>query len=347
MSVDELFDEATTKLGLDGQLPTLEVNALESLETLNQAQEWLEEKVPPNTTDEIDVLILGSYARLEASGVSDFDYLIVMHSLPSDIQLGRQLLRAADDFIQERLDTSGESRRPGRTGLFGQITAAADLTERIGLEQDTNLSHTRRLLILEESRSIYRPDLHRKLVHAVCERYLVDYDDPKPGPPRFLLNDVIRYWYTIAVDYQAKRWQGSDDGWGLRYLKLINSRKIAYAGTLASLLRCSEEQPASVEYLETEFLKTPITRLAQLALDVEFNQLDALRQCLVHAERFAHFLADGDLRAKIKRIRSPEEARGVAEFVEMRNASDGLQIALEQVFFESNLVEAARHYLAF
>ena len=157
------------KLGLGDQMPTLSQNAEHSLQTLAEAKSWLEQEVPIVQSGEVDVLILGSYARLEASGVSDFDYLIVMHSLPQNVRIGRRLLQAADEFIRDSLETSGESRKPGRTGLFGQITAAADLTERIGLEQDTNLSHTRRLLILEESRSIYRPDLHRKLVHAVCE----------------------------------------------------------------------------------------------------------------------------------------------------------------------------------
>ena len=178
-------------------------------------------------------------------------------------------------------------------------------------------------------------------------RYLVDYVRPKPGPPRFLLNDVIRYWYTVSVDYQAKRWQGADDGWALRYLKLINSRKIAYAGTLASLLRCSEDQPASVEYLESEFLKAPLTRLAQLALDEKFDQHAALGECLLLAEKFAASIADGDLRERIKKIESPAQADESPDFQSMRAIAEDLQVSLQGVFFDSYLVTSAHRYLAF
>ncbi|MDQ4143132.1 MAG: hypothetical protein M3198_05180 [Actinomycetota bacterium] len=228
---------ALVALGLEHDLPTLSRNAADSMGVLSDAEAWLREKVPTAEAAELDVVVLGSFARLEASLESDFDYLIMVHGLPSDVRAGRRLLEAIDDFIR-----SIRTRGPGRTGLFGHITAAADLTERIGLEQDTNLSQSRRLLLLEESRSVYQPELHDRLLRAVLERYLADYGGkPKAGAPRFLLNDVQRYWYTLAVDYQAKRWEDASSGWGLRYLKLLNSRKVAYAGTLVSLLRCDDE----------------------------------------------------------------------------------------------------------
>ena len=39
-------------------------------------------------------------------------------------------------------------------------------------------------------------------------------------PPRFLLNDVIRYWRTICVDYVGKERGGAGEKWALRNLKL-------------------------------------------------------------------------------------------------------------------------------
>lgn len=347
MSHGEIFARAVARLGLEGRLPIIELNARESSQTLENARRWLTDRVSVEEAGDVDVAVLGSHARLEASGESDFDYLIVVYSLPEDVTIGRRLLDAADSFIKEELDTPGRSRRPGRTGLFGQIAVAADLTERIGLEQDTNISHSRRLLLLEESRSIYQPELHSRLLRAICERYLVDYRAPKHNPPRFLVNDVIRYWFTLAVDYQAKRWQSTDAGWGLRYLKLLNSRKVSYAGTLATLLRCSERQEASKEYLQRQFDKTSLTRLAELALDEEFDQHEALRRVLLCAEQFAAFLFDGDARERVKRIRALEDAETEPVFQEMRSVADELQTALQTIFFSSYLLTHAQRYLVF
>ncbi len=341
------FEEALRSLGLEGQTPTLAQNAADSRHVLERAKSAIANAVPPSAAGDVDVIVLGSFARLEASGESDFDYLVVAHGLPQDVRVSRQLLNAADSFIEGELKGSRRSRQPGATGLFGHITAAPDLTERIGLEQDTNLSHSRRVLILEESRSVYRPDLHERLLRAIMERYLVDYPTPKQGPPRFLLNDIIRYWYTIAVDYQAKRWESPSEGWGLRYLKLLTTRKLAYAGTLASLLQCDDQQPATVDYLVQEFSQPPLARLGKLALDGRFHQREALRNAILYAESFAEFLADGDRRDRVKGIDSREEAERVPEFAAMRELADDLAKALESLFFDSHLGPRARRYLAF
>jgi hypothetical protein len=178
-------------------------------------------------------------------------------------------------------------------------------------------------------------------------RYLSDYEDPKKATPRFLLNDVVRYWYTIAVDYQAKRWEGSSTGWGLRYLKLLNSRKIGYAGTLVSLLRADEQRPATEQYFVEEFSKTPLSRLAQLALDEQFDQEDALKAVLRCAERFAAFLGNSQDREAVESIASPQEARHNHVFTQMRECADELARALVQVFFQSHLGDRARKYLVF
>lgn len=346
----EDLESALLTLGISGQVPHLRSAADESKEALDSAVSWFEEHVPLDTAIGMDVLVFGSYARLEATGPSDFDYLVVAHQLPRADQVSctRELLAAGDRFINEVLTSPGEeaTAAPGRTGLFGRIASAPDLSERIGLEQDTNVSHTRRLLLLQESVSIYRPDLRHELVQTVLARYL-KANKSESEPPRFLVNDFIRYWYTLAVDYQAKRWEHNEKGWGLRYLKLISSRKLTYAGTLATLLRSSDAHPATNERLAREFGKPPLARLAQLALDPGFDQHDALRDVLLFADEFAAFLANPDLRKRAEKVDSLEDMDADTALAPIRESAHRMDLGLKRVFLDSHLRLNARRYLVF
>ena len=87
--------------------------------------------------------------------------------------------------------------------MFGEAGLRAGPRRRgIGLDADTNTNFTRRMLLLLESR-----ELHGR------RAALGDRADPRPlpyeshtrrRPPRFLLNDVVRYWRTICVDFEGK-----------------------------------------------------------------------------------------------------------------------------------------------
>jgi predicted nucleotidyltransferase len=334
-------------LDLGDRLSALVTAAGYSEGIVEDARKALTEQVPPGEVG-IDVILLGSYARREASPSSDFDYLIVPHSLPSsdEITLTRQLTEAVEDFI-DRLDKTNNSSgsKPGSTGLFGKIQSAADLVERIGLEQDTNTTHTRRALILQESVSIYNPALHENLLRSILSRYLVDYAVAKFGPPRFLINDLNRYWFTVAVDYQAKRWERLSQGWGIRYLKLLVTRRLSYVGGVLPLLLCSGEQPAEIEYLVEQYKQPAIARVASLRLDGRFEERDELATVLECAARFNQTISDDDTRALLDQVGADPTPGDVPVFDEMRELTKDLETALRSIFFGSLLGDQVKRYL--
>lgn len=277
------LENAARALGL--ALPNLEEAAAFSNRVLAQIQTELHKALPLLDEECLDVIVFGSLARREATTKSDLDFAIAVHRLPDQVLRTRELLDAVVE-VQRKLSFE----EPGRSGMFGAIMSAADITERIGLEQDTNLNHSRRILLFQESTSVFAPELHERLLAATLERYVIDYATPKRGVARFLLNDLLRYWRTIAVDYQAKRWEAQGPTWGLRYIKLKTSRKLAYAGTLASLLRARE---SSVDYFIEQFRMPALARLAQLEPDLEDARKADLALVLTIADEVVGHLKDG------------------------------------------------------
>lgn len=347
--MDEILREAVDVIGVsDDSIAILERAASYSTETVNDIQERLKAEVPPGDS-KVDVIVLGSYARQEASLESDFDYLIIPHSLPgeNDITCTRKLAAAVESVISRLQAVAGDNRSkgPGTTGLFGKIQSAADLVERIGLEQDTNATHTRRALILQESTSIYDPSLHDCLIRSILARYLVDYERPKPGAPRFLLNDLNRYWFTVAVDYQAKRWERLNHGWGIRYLKLLITRRLSYVGAIVPLLLCDETQPAELGFMADQYSRPALARFASLALRPNFEEIDHLRRVLECAARFNHVLSDSSDRSTLDSLADAPVRGATPIFDEMHDLTNELDASLRAIFSGSLLAEPVKRYL--
>ncbi len=211
---------------------------------------------------------------------------------------------------------------------------------------------TRRILLLEESAALHNPPKHAKLVERLIDRYLLDYQTrPKTGVPRFLLNDVVRYWRTITVDYQAKKWDELDETWGLRYLKLLISRKLTFAGTVVSLfIPAITQQVVSNDLLVKQFAEPPLARLAQILPFVkeESRVMEGLKQIFIIADEFVKRLGDGKFRSDAKEVTSLQQSEKIPAFQEVKAYADALQSALETVFFDSKcLGPLSRKYLSF
>jgi hypothetical protein len=185
--------------------------------------------------NKVDVVVLGSIARRELTPYSDCDYYVLQHAASPETT--RDLSIAAEKG-REKLDY----RPPGAQGTFGEIVIAADLYERIGLEVDSNANMTQRLLLLTESEPVTKGQTHREVIEKILSRYCADYlppnceEDTPSKVPRYLLNDLVRFWRTMAVDFGTKRWRTTKDDSYLRLAKLMISRKILFAGPLTTIL---------------------------------------------------------------------------------------------------------------
>lgn len=280
--------------------------------------------------DEPLIAAFGSMAREEMSEGSDFDYLVILNGVESDPNRIVRYRRAAVEALR-----AIEVDKPGASGLFGVAISGADLVNTIGLETDTNLHLSRRILLLEESVPLNADGSWNELVEALSARYLHEQHRPGPHVARFLLNDAVRYWRTVTVDYQAKRWQElTGEKWGLRYVKLITSRKITFAGMVASLFApvVFDVEP-SASGLRDQFSLPALARLAQLGPHLGDDARAALASLLLAADRVIGLLSDPEFRAEVEPVTIPHEEPVGSPMAQAIDVANELQAALEKLFF--------------
>lgn len=152
---------------------------------------------------QVSVVVTGSFGRGEVTDGSDFDWMLLVDgaSDPEHSALAGPILEAL-----VKLDI----KRPGPTETFGKLVSSHDLVHYIAGTKDTNENLTRRILLLLESTAVTNAPLRERVIRNVLARYII-HDRAIRGRsggfnriPHFLLNDVVRYWRTMAADFASK-----------------------------------------------------------------------------------------------------------------------------------------------
>lgn len=293
--------------------------------------------VPPDTS----LVVFGSLARGELTEGSDVDWTLLVDG-PAD-----PYHRDAAQRIAGHLREMGLAP-PAAGGPFGSLTFSHDLVHDIGGDDDTNRNTTQRLLLLLESAPVGDAAAYARVVGHVLARY-VEEDIMSPGDtpnrvPRFLQNDIARYWRTMAVDFAQKRRARGAAGWALRNAKLRMSRKLMYAAGLLSCYSCDatfrpavRRQPWAdaqqvVEHLCGMVRQTPLDIVAGVVLYF-FGELSGAAGRMFGAyDEFLGILNDPDRRGHLTTL-APSHADTDPAYQQVRMLGTEFQDALTELFF--------------
>ena len=223
---------------------------------------------PPSLKEKICIFACGSLGRLEMTEQSDLD-LFFISDCDSINDKGQSISNISNldkyrFFAQlDKINKSLHYIDPSKGGLYWDFTSKRNLLDIGSRVEDYNNSFTARMLLLLESKPLYNSAAYDELVKETVLKYFVDYEDYSDKfYPLFLMNDILRYWYTLTLNYEYRRDASEDVNkkyW--KRLKLKYPRLI----TCFSMLACLYQEKISPEAVIQIVKMTPFERLELLA----------------------------------------------------------------------------------
>lgn len=154
----------------------------------------------------IAIYTAGSYGRLEASEHSDIDLFIVLDGRREQLE---EVKVPEIRLLSEIIDIGYNMRFPkfSNDGQFLKILFIDEILEKLGSPEDDYFNHfTARMLLLLESKPIFGEKTYEKILRATVDAYFRDYPHhPADFKPTFLINDILRFWKTLCLNYENKR----------------------------------------------------------------------------------------------------------------------------------------------
>jgi predicted nucleotidyltransferase len=309
----------------------------------------LSAEIPKYTTEDTSLVVFGSLARGEWTSQSDLDWTFLIDGEANSDHL--KISQKIQKILKEN-----HYEEPGPTGTFGNMAFSHDVIHQIGGQNDTDRNTTQRVLLLLESCPIGRTEAHDRVIRAVINRYLEEDvhplapDSKRYRVPRFLLNDIVRFWRTMAVDFASKQRDRAGEGWGLRNAKLRMSRKLIFASGLLVCFGVNLDGELNddisndkdgirlklTNHIRECVRQTPLQILAKAMEQYEAPEAVASELFTAYAE-FLKLLNDEKSRDALKALPA-SDSRTDPTFQRVREISSAFEHALDHIFFENSKV---------
>lgn len=249
---------------------TIMQNAREkSLNILDEIREKMLQSFPleEERYQNICVYACGSLGRLEVTQNSDLDLFFISLNDSKVDPMEKNINKYIFFSKLYEINQAMKFPDPSKEGEYWCFINKADFLDIGSRKEDFNNSFTARLLFMLESKPIYNEKMYNQLLVETVSKYFVDYQDHQDEfYPLFLMNDILRYWYTLTLNYEYRRDnQDNVNKKNWKRLKLKYARLI----TCFSMLACLYHKNVTQNYVIDCIKMTPIERMNKLAVENE------------------------------------------------------------------------------
>lgn len=333
-----------------------------------EVQGKLSKKLKECTSADYELVVFGSLARREWTTGSDVDWTLLIDGQADTKQ--RDVARKIQESIKGVEHNGKPLQPPGTEGTFGNMAFSHDIVHHIGGQADTNHNTTQRILLLLEATALTAVNAQDdgpfdRTVRQVLDRYLRSDSNFHTRTnnesliPRFLLNDIVRYWRTMCVDFAYKDWEQAGKKWAVRNIKLRTSRKLLFLSGLLMVFSCyknddlQRDRVGNGGYL-LALQSHMLSFVRSTPLDIVVWTLEELRlrdECIAILDKYEEFLAimnDGSARDHLGGLKEGE-VYDDNQFLECRKISHELQSELTKICFskKSQLQDFTAEYGVF
>ena len=187
-----------------GLLAKLRTSTKEQIDSFRSA---LLSELRPDEKDDIFgghtcLYAVGSAGRMEMSPHSDFDLFVVRTPLKSKSRIDEVRLQSALVRVHRDL----KILEPSNDADFLGMHSSVNFVERLGEPRDdTENTFTARMLLLLESTPIYGQSVYDQVIDSAINAYWTNIEYHQDDyQPFCLLNDVVRYWRNLLLNYEWK-----------------------------------------------------------------------------------------------------------------------------------------------
>lgn len=251
---------------------------------LLRIQQEFSQRICNKEYSDLSIYCAGSLARGDIGDNSDLDLFIFSNEKKPNnrkikkIKLFHEIIEINDN--QKFPELSNDAR-------YLRVYSFPTMMKALGSPKDDiqNL-FTARMLLLLESKPLFNKKRYDNQIQEILNHYFRDKNKAeKSFMPLFLLNDLLRFWRTLCLNYELIR-DNPDKPWRKKNINLKFSRMLTVFGTILPLIAKPAEDKDDVLYLVG---LTPLERLAH-GLDI-INDVSLEKEFKRYLDNYESFLS--------------------------------------------------------